>query len=147
MPSEIQTSVAGGFSDRGDATVVGVATAIEHDSGDTGGLGALGDQCAHALGGCHAAAAAGGAQVGLSGRSCSQGVAAVVVDHLDRDVLVRAIDSEARTLGGAVHLLAHPTMAGDATLTAGLGDVSHDVLPITSCRPCRPCAGCALRRT
>src|SRR3954447_5406363 len=128
MPSEIQTSVAGGFGDRSHATVVGVATAVEHDGGDTGGLGAFGDEGADALGGGDAAAGTGGTKVGFGGRRRSQGAATLVVDHLCRDVLVRTVDGEARTLRGATDVLAHPAMAANPALAAGLGDVTHELL-------------------
>src|SRR5262245_9553701 len=128
MPSEIQTSVASGIGDRGDATVVGVATAVEPDGGDAGGLGAIGDERADTLCGGDAATGAGAAQIGLGRRGGGQRAAALVVDHLRRDVLVRAVDREARTLRRTVHVLAHAPVAADAALAAGLGDVTHDWL-------------------
>ena len=68
MPSELQTCVTSGFGDRSDTTVVGESTAVEHDRGDAGGLGALGDEFADAGGAGDGATAPEGALVGLDGR-------------------------------------------------------------------------------
>ena len=44
VPSELQSCFTGGVGDCRDAPVVHVAAAVEHDRGDAGGLGPLGDE-------------------------------------------------------------------------------------------------------
>src|SRR4029078_11872181 len=45
--SEVQPRLAGPVGEGGDPPGVPVAATVEHDRGDAGGLGALGDQGAH----------------------------------------------------------------------------------------------------
>src|SRR6056297_3732228 len=127
MPSELQSCFTGGGRHGGDAAVVGEPASVEHDLVDTGGLGALGDQLAH-LGRSVDARARVGTQVGLGGRRGGERGARVVVDDLDREVLVGPEHGQTRPSGGAVDLLANPAVATDASVAAGFGDLAHQML-------------------
>src|SRR6185312_14535421 len=105
LASELQTCVAGGRSDRGDAPVVEEATAVEDDLGDAGGLGPLGDQRADALRRGDTGPVALAAQVALAGARRGERAPGVVVDQLHAEVLVRPEHGQARPGRGAVDLL------------------------------------------
>src|SRR5205807_1656293 len=121
--------------------VVVVATAVEHDPGDTGFLGTGRDQLAH-LGGAGLLVAVHRAHVRLQAGGRRHGVAGEVVDDLHDDVPRGAVDDHARTLGRAADLLAKPevtTGPRDTTpgrhvladrLPLGSSGLSHDHLPV-----------------
>ena len=103
------------------------AAAVEDDPGDALCLGPRGDELAD-LGGRGDIAGALGTQLRLDGRRRGERPARHVIDHLGDDVLVRTEDRQARALGGAGHLAAHPCVA---PLFQGVdsGCVRHDYFP------------------
>ena len=50
----------------------------------------------------------------------------LIINDLGGDVTIRAVDSQTWTSSSTTDLFAHPAMAGDSTLTAGLCDITHD---------------------
>src|SRR5690606_1167990 len=133
--SDLQAPFARTLRDGGDAAVVLVATAVEHDRGDAGVQGPARDELAD-LAGLGRLVAGVGAQVRLHRRRADQRVALVVVDDLDEHVPVGAGHDQARPLGRAEDLLPDPQMPAPALQRAtarglsgqGLG-ACHDYLP------------------
>src|SRR4051812_9613753 len=80
--SEVQPTLASTVGQRRDATGVPVATTVEDDRSDAGGLGALGDQGAD-LTGQGGLVALGTLQAGVHRGRAGQGTAHGVVDDLD----------------------------------------------------------------
>src|SRR5581483_12020926 len=95
FPLELEAAFAGRVCERLDAPMIDVATAVEHDLGDAGGLGALSDLLAHGGGGRHVPGL-GFLAVLFVGRGRGDGHGAGIVDHLGIDVLARAEDGQAR---------------------------------------------------
>src|SRR5207245_2554305 len=83
--SELQAGFAGGVRQGGDAPGVLVTTTVEHDSLDTGGLGALGNQGADRLG-LRGLVALATANRSVQGRRGREGVALHVVAQVIDDV-------------------------------------------------------------
>src|ERR1700710_2897120 len=127
LPSEGQAALAGAVRQGRDATVVLVAGAVEDHALDTSGLRALGNELAD-LAGLGSLVALDRADVGLHGRGGRERLADQVVDDLHADVLRGPRHHEARTLRGAVDLLA----AADLTPRAGR-DASRGVLASLEC--------------
>src|SRR5690349_15705641 len=113
--SELQPAFTGAVRESGDAPRVAVATAVEHDSGDPGGLGPLSEKLADLLR-LLGLVTLGTAQRDLHGGGAHQRVALGVVDDLHEQVTRGPVDDQTRTLGCAEHVLA------DAVVTAGPGD-------------------------
>jgi hypothetical protein len=112
--SQGKASLAGTVGDGSDATVVLVATAVEHDGVDAGALARVGDQLADLLG-LGALVTVGAAQVASMVEATDQRLAHGVVDDLGDDVAVAAGDDETGTLGCAADVLA------DALVTTNAG--------------------------
>src|SRR4051794_5591342 len=112
-PSEGQAALTGSVGKGRDATVVLVAGAVEDDLAHARGLGALGDELTD-LAGLGGLVTLEGPEVLLGGRRERQRLADQVVDDLDGDVLGGTCDHQARTLCGAVHLLAATHLATQA---------------------------------
>src|SRR5215212_2553392 len=116
-PLEFQPAFAGAVGEGLDAPVVQEATAIEHDRRDALLLGALGEELPDLLGPVALARLLAVPQRRFEIRGRHQGGAGGVVDDLPVDVLQRAEDRQARSLGGpaqvapnaAVPLLAQAT--------------------------------------
>src|SRR5215213_7932960 len=79
--SEVQPTLAGAVGERRDATGVPVATTVEDDGGDAGGLRAVGDQGAH-LAGEGGLVTLGAAEARVHRRGAGQRAADSVVDEL-----------------------------------------------------------------
>src|SRR5690606_15837740 len=109
-----------------DATGVAVATAVEDDLGDAGGLRTLGDELAD-LAGLGGLVTLERTQFGLQRGGGGDGVALAVVDELHEDVACRTVDDQARTRLGAHDLLAKAGVTTRAGV--GLRLHSHDYLP------------------
>src|SRR5229473_2284827 len=139
---ENEPALAGGVGQGLDPAMEEIAAAVEHDGGDAGGLGALGDELADGRrGGPVGALLQALAQALVDARRGRHGAAGGVVDHLRVDVLRRAEHRQpqpaAAVLGDA---RAH------APLTAAeqfLGFAGHRSAPTSSCLPC---GGSARRR-
>src|SRR4051812_45013774 len=101
------------------------STTIEHNLVDAGGLGPLGDELTEPSRSGNRAAAAGGALARFVARRRGDRAAALVVDHLQDEVLVRTEHSQARTSRGALDLLADAPVATDAGLAANFGVITH----------------------
>src|SRR3954470_21155588 len=125
--SEVQPALAGTVRERGDTTGVPVATAVEDDRRDAGGLGAVRDQGTH-LAGVGGLVAVRPAQAGVHRRGAGQRAADRVVDELHVDVPRAALDDQARTLRRAGDALAQPVVAAQPRDTARRADVGADGL-------------------
>src|SRR4051812_46089274 len=125
--SEVQPALAGAVGERGDATGVPVATAVEDDRCHAGGLRALGDQGAD-LAGQGGLVAHGAAQAGVHRRGAGQRAADGVVDELHVDVPRAALDHQARTLRRAGDALAEAVVAPQPRDAARGADVGADRL-------------------
>src|SRR5262245_1393677 len=121
---EVQAALAGALGERFHAAVVLVAAAVEHGGLDAGGLAALAEQLARALGLLHRLEAP---QVGLRPVDRRQGAAGVVVDELGEDPAVGAEHGDAGALGRAAHLGADAAAALEAPRRGG--DDGHARLP------------------
>src|SRR5690606_38069426 len=108
--SEGQAALTGAVGQGRDATVVLVAGTVEDDRLDTGLLGARSHELADALG-LLGLVRGQGPQVRLHGGGGGEGLADLVVHDLHADVARRPGDDEARTLRGAVDLLATAHLA------------------------------------
>ena len=126
-----------------DATGVLVATAVEHDCGDAGSLGLLGDQLADLLGGLSLGAFEAG-EVGLKSGGRHQGNALGIVDHLSNHVTVGAGDHQARTLGGTGDALADTRVTALESYLLAFSENSNAHITY---QPFQPCAGCVHRST
>src|SRR3954454_3150239 len=120
--SEVQPALAGTVGQSRDAPGVPVATTVEHDRGDAGGLGPLGDQGAD-LAGQGGLVAVRALQAGVHRRRAGQGAAHGVVHDLDVDVPGAALDDQARTLRRATDPLAQPVVAAQPRDAARGADV------------------------
>ena len=98
--------------------MVDESTAVVHDLGHTGGLRALGDECADALGCIDRGSRALLALLGLDRRGGRDRAPVEVVDDLHGDVLVAPVHGETRTFRGARDLLADATVPAKATRVA-----------------------------
>src|SRR6185436_17973985 len=139
QPSELQTCFTRGSGNRCNAAVVEEPTTVEHHFVDAGGLGAVGQQLAETGSGGDRRPAALGAHVCLGGRCGHQRATCLVVDQLQRQVLVRTEHRETRTRRRAVDLLADPPVPDGPAFLTLLCNLAHRSL--TSCRSCRPCGG------
>src|SRR5690606_10617314 len=111
-PSEHQPAFTGAVGERRDAPCVAVATPVEHDLGDSGGLGPLSEELADlprllGLGALQAA------QRGVHGGGAHQRVPLGVVHDLHEHVPGGPRDDQTRTLSRTEDLLA------DAAVSAG----------------------------
>src|SRR3954464_10609478 len=124
---ELETRVAGRVGDRSDAAVIEEPAAVEHDLGDTGGLGPVGHEGTDLRGRLDIAGGA-ALEVLLDGGRGRDGAAVEVVDDLGGDVLVRAEHRQAGPLGGAGDELAHPVVPPRPRQLLVLGGVTHFAL-------------------
>src|SRR5664279_2254622 len=128
--SELQSGAAGAVRQRGNAPVIGVATAIKDGCGHPCGDGALADQLAD-LAGLGALVPVGGTQVRLQGRGRGERAAGRVVDQLGADVPGRASDHQTRSFRAANYLLAQPEVAPGPRGAPRVGNGGcHDHLPV-----------------
>src|SRR6478735_1002834 len=128
--SQGESALAGPVGDSCHPAVVLVAAAVEHDGGDAGSLGALGDELAD-LAGLGRLVTVRGTQVGLEGRRRRERLADAVVDDLGRDVPGGPGHDEAGTSGRTRDLLAKAhvtTLTGNALALADDLE-SHGYLP------------------
>src|SRR5215208_5703984 len=117
-------SFAGALGERLDAAVVLVAAAIEHDGLDAGGLRALGQQRAGALGLLERLERA---QIRLGPLHRGERAARVVVDELGDDPAVGAEHADARALGRSADTGADAPAALEAA--GRRGENGHARLP------------------
>src|SRR5581483_6023279 len=134
---ELESGAASGVRQGRDATRVTVATAVEDDLGDPGGLGTLTQERTHFTGdGALVALRAADRHVQARGRD--QGVTLGVVHDLGGDVAQRAGDDQAGTLRGSADVLAnaevptrpaHRALGGDIATTVALDKRGGHFLP------------------
>src|SRR5258706_15430428 len=109
---EFQSCFAGGVGQGLDAAVIHSPAAIEGNSGDSGGLAALGDGLAGGLGGGDVGAGLErAAHLGAGGGNGGQSPAGHVVDQLGVNVLSAAIDGQPGSLRGAENAVANAVFA------------------------------------
>src|ERR1700760_5157225 len=121
---ELQPSLAGCVGESLDATVIQVAAAIEDHLLHALLLRALRDELAHFLRGRHVAAGLLALTLLRDRRSRGDGRTGRLVDDLRVDVVERAVDVQARTLGGAGHLRAD-TLVNTLADYVALRNVDH----------------------
>src|ERR1700712_2240675 len=100
--------------------MVEIAATVEHDLFDALLLGALCDQFANLCSGCDVSTIVFLFTLFAHGGGGGDGDSVEIVDELGVDVIERAVDVEARALGGAGHLLADArvdALADDVALT------------------------------
>src|SRR5829696_493279 len=128
---EDQAALAGTLGKGPHAAVIAVSAAVEDRGLDAGGLGALGEQLARALGLLHAGQRL---EVVLGPVDGGQRAARRVVDELREDAAVGAEHGDPGPLGGAGDLRADAAAALEALGGAG-GDGHARLLRVVVCAP------------